>query len=164
MDSYDSLFVLTSFLIQISLLLYFALRKWDFERAMAWGWIVYALALPAVIVSVVLLNGGKPWYLWLAGFLYTAWAIVGYVADIARPVEWRPVEWRSPILWPVFIPYVLLYLASQMFYWWPLATIWKPLWYVYAVLFLISTLLNLTSHTSNPHHPHNPHKDQLDYK
>jgi hypothetical protein len=141
-DRYDRLFVLTSLFIQVSLLIYFAVRKWDFERAMAWGWIVYALAIPAVIVSVILLSGGKPWYLWLAGFLFATWAIFGYVVDIARPVEWR-----SPILWSVFIPYVLLYLSSLMFYWWPLANIQRPLWFIYAVLFVLSTVLNLTSHT-----------------
>jgi hypothetical protein len=27
---------------------------------------------------------------------------------------------------PVLIPYVLLYLSSQMFYWWPLGTIRAP--------------------------------------
>ena len=66
---------------------------------MQFGWIVFALAVTAVIVSLVLLIGGKPWYLWLAGFLYAAWAILGYLVDIARPVAWR-----SPILWPVFHP------------------------------------------------------------
>jgi hypothetical protein len=79
----------------------------------------------------------------LAGrVLYAAWAIFGYVVDIARPAGWR-----SPILWPVFIPYVLLYfLSSLMFYWWPLGNIQRPLWFVYAVLFGISTILNISSH------------------
>lgn len=141
LDRYDRLFVFTSFFIQIVLLVFFALRKCKFDTAMHFGWIVYALAAPAVIVSLVLLVGGKPWYLWLAGFLYAAWAILGYVVDIARPVAWR-----SPILWPVFIPYVLLYLSSLMFYWWPLGNIQRPLWFIYTVLFVISTILNISSH------------------
>ncbi|MCB9135504.1 MAG: hypothetical protein H6636_08760 [Anaerolineales bacterium] len=70
-----------------------------------------------------------------------AWAVFGYVVDIAHPVEWR-----SPIFWPVFLPYVLLYMATLMFYWWPLAIIQRPLWYVYAGLFLVSTYLNVSSH------------------
>jgi hypothetical protein len=141
MDRYDRLFVSVAFTIQIVLLVFFALRKWKFDTAMQFGWIVYALAVPAVIVSVALLIGGKPWHFWLAGFLYAAWAILGYVVDIARPVAWR-----SPILWPVFAPYVLLYLSSLMFYWWPLGNIQRPLWFIYGVLFAISTLLNITSH------------------
>jgi len=33
-----------------------------------------------------------------------------------------------------------------MFYWWPLGLFSKPLWGVYAVLFIVSTILNVTSH------------------
>ncbi len=141
MDRYARLFVVFAFLIQIVLLVFFALRKWTFDTAMQLGWIVFAMAVPAVIVSLILLSGGKPWHQWIAGFLYAAWAVLGYIVDIARPVAWR-----SPILWPVFIPYVLLYLSSLMFYWWSLGTIQRPLWFVYAVLFVISTILNITSH------------------
>jgi hypothetical protein len=43
-------------------------------------------------------------------------------------------------------PYVFLFLATTMFYWFPLALIYKPLLYVYAILFVISTVLNVTSH------------------
>lgn len=141
LDRYDRLYVFAAFLIQIVLVVFFALRKWKFDTAMQVGWIVYALAVPAVIVSLMLLIGGKPWPLWLAGFLYAAWAIVGYIVDIARPVEWR-----SPILWPAFIPYVLLYVSSSMFYWWPLGKIQRPLWFIYAAFFVTSTILNVTSH------------------
>jgi len=140
-DRYDRLYVFTAFFVQIVLLVFFALRKWAFDTAMQIGWVVYALAVPAVIVSLVLLIGRKPWHLWLAGFLYAAWAIVGYTVDRARPVEWR-----SPILWPVFIPYVLLYLSSLMTYWWPLGKTRRPLWFIYAALFVASTILNVTSH------------------
>lgn len=141
MDRYDRLFVFTSFFIQIALLVYFAIRKWDFDLAMGWGWSIYALALPAVIVSLVLLIAGKPWYLWLAGFLYAAWAVFGYVVDIAHPVAWR-----SPVNLSVLVPYVLLYMAGLMFYWWPLGAIRRPLWFIYVVLFVISTVLNISSH------------------
>jgi len=141
LDRYDRLFAFVAFFIQIVLLVFFALRKWKFDTAMQFGWIVFALAVPAVIVSLVLLIGGKRWHFWLAGFLYAAWAILGYVVDIARPVAWR-----SPILWPVLVPYVLLYLSSLMFYWWPLANIQRPLWFIYGVLFAISSVLNISSH------------------
>jgi len=141
MDRYDKLFIFVAFFIQFILLIYFAIRKWDFDLAMQWGWIVYALALPAVIISLVLLFAGKPWYLWLGGFLYAIFAVFGYIVDIAHPVAWR-----SPVYLPVLIPYVVLYLTSLMFYWWPLGAIRRPLWYIYAVLFVISTSLNVTSH------------------
>lgn len=140
-DRFDGMFVFTAFFIQIVLLIFFALRKWMFDTAMQVGWIVYALAIPAFIISVLLLMNGKRWYFWLGGFLYTAWAILGYIVDVARPVAWR-----SPVYRPVFIPYVLLYLSTMMFYWFPLGNLSKPLWFVYAVLFVISTILNITSH------------------
>jgi hypothetical protein len=43
-------------------------------------------------------------------------------------------------------PYVFLYLATVMFYWWPLGLLSRPLWIIYAVLFVIATILNITSH------------------
>jgi hypothetical protein len=141
MNRTDRLFVFAAFLIQVVLVIFFALRTWNLTAALRLGWIVYALAIPALAVSIYLMRAGRPWFVWLAGFLYGAWAVFGYLVDVARPLEWR-----SPILWPVFLPYVLLYLSSLMFYWWPLATIRRPLWFVYAVLFLVSTVLNVSSH------------------
>ncbi len=108
---------------------------------MKYGWIVYALSLPAAIVSVILLLGGETWSLWLGGFIYLVWAIDGYTVEYVRKLEWR-----NPIRWSVFGPYVFLYLATVMFYWWPLGLISRPLWYLYAFLFLLSTILNVTSH------------------
>ena len=84
---------------------------------------------------------GAPWYQWIGGPLYGAWAVFGFYVDIANPVEWR-----SPILVPVFAPYVALYLAATMFYWWPLGRIRRGLWFAYAVLFAIGTAFNLASH------------------
>ena len=141
MNRTDRLFVFAAFLIQVVLVIFFALRTWNLMAALRLGWIVYALAIPALAVSIHLMRAGRPWFVWLAGFLYGAWAVFGYLVDVARPLEWR-----SPILWPVFLPYVLLYLSSLMFYWWPLATIQRQLWFVYAVLFLLSTVLNVSSH------------------
>lgn len=77
-------------------------------------------------------------------FIYTVFAIFGYIVDLARLIPWR-----SPIYLPVFIPYVLLFMGSQMFYWFPLALIQRPLWFVYAVLFSASSVLNITPHTGH---------------
>jgi hypothetical protein len=120
---------------------HFALRRWRFEFALSYGWIVYALGIPLAGVSVLLLLGGKTWSMWLGGFLYLAWAIFGYVVEYVKKVEWR-----NSIRAGILVPYILLYLATIMFYWFPLALIAKPLWYAYAVLFVASTILNVTSH------------------
>ncbi len=127
--------------MQLALIAHFALRKWAFATAMRFGPLIYALCIPAVIVSVALWVGGKPWYLWAAGFIYTAWAVYGYTVEYVLHIDWR-----QPVRWGVLIPYVTLYLASIMFYWWPLARIDWTLWYVYTALFLISTILNVISH------------------
>jgi hypothetical protein len=140
-DILETLFVLSAFLFQVILIIHFALRKWRFDLTMRYGRIVYALSIPAVAISIFILQGGKIWSLWLSGFIYLIWAIYGYTVEYVRGIQWR-----SPVRWSIFGPYVFMYLATVMFYWWPLAIIYKPLWYVYAVLFIISTFLNVTSH------------------
>jgi hypothetical protein len=140
-DPLEALFVASAFLFQAILIVHFTLRKWRFELAMRYGWLVYALSIPFTILSIVLLLNGKNWYLWLGGFIYLIWGIYGFWIEYVRKIEWR-----DPIRWKVFGPYIFLYLSTVMFFWWPLALIYKPLWYVYAILFTISTFLNITSH------------------
>jgi len=140
-DELDILFAVTAFLFQIVLIVHFALRKWNFDLAMRYGWIVYALGVPAAAVSLILLLGSKAWSLWTSGFIYLIWAAFGFVVEYAKRIKWR-----NPPRWPIFGPYVVLYLATIMFYWWPLGLVSRPLWYVYALLFAVSTALNVTSH------------------
>ena len=141
LDNLEALFVVWAFLFQIVLIVHFALRKWYFAVAMRYGPLVYALGIPAVAVSVLILLDGEAWYLWIGGFLCLAWGIFGYSVEYVKKIQWR-----NPILWPVFVPYISLYLATVMFYWWPLGLISQPLGYAYAILFIKSTALNTTSH------------------
>lgn len=135
------LYVVSAFVIQLVLIAHFALRRWAFATAMRFGVVVYGLCIPAAAVSIVLWVSGQPWYLWAAGFLYLAWATFGYEVEYILHIDWR-----TPIRWSILIPYVGLYLASIMFYWWSLGTISRPLWFVYAALFVVSTVLNVFSH------------------
>src|SRR3990170_855987 len=138
----DTLFVLTAFLLQVILIVHFSLRKWAFDAyTLKYGWIVYALSLPAAVVSILLIMGSKTWSLWLGGFLYLIWAVFGYAVEYVKKIEWL-----NPIRWPIFGPYVSLYLATVMFYWWPLGIVSRPLWFAFAVLFIVSTILNVASH------------------
>ena len=142
LDKNDILFVVWSFLFQIVLIIHFARRKWFFDSyTLKFGWIVYALSVAAVIVSIVQLRGGKTWAFWLGGFIYLVWSIFGFTIEYIMRIKWR-----NPISWPIFGPYVLLYLGTVMFYWFPLGQIKRPLWYVYAILFICSIILNITSH------------------
>lgn len=141
LDNLEVLFVVWAFLFQLVLIAHFSLRKWNFSIIVKWGWVVYVLGAPAVIVSILLLLGGKPWSLWAGGFIHLVWSVYGYTVEYVRKVHWR-----NPIRWQVLGPYMFLYFATIMFYWWPLGLLLRPLWYVYAVLFVVSTFLNLTSH------------------
>jgi len=141
MNQFEILFVVFAFLFQIVLILHFAMRKWYFDLAIRRGWIVYALSLPAVALSLYLLLNNQLWDYWAAGFLFLAWAAFGYL------VEYKlRIEFRLPPRWGILVPYLLLYLSTVMFYWWPLANIHKPLWNIYLVLFIIASGLNITSH------------------
>jgi hypothetical protein len=142
MDTTDSLFIAWSLLFHVTLVIHFALRKWAFTAyTMRFGWIAYALSLPALVVSIVLLRAGEDWAFWVGGFLYVAWAIYGFTTEYVLKITWR-----NPIRWSIAGPYLTLYLATVMFYWWPVGSISRPLWYAYAGLFLTATVLNVASH------------------
>lgn len=140
-DNLDVLYVTLAFLFQVNLILHFAFRKWRFVTAMRYGPIVYAFSIPAALLSILLLINGKAWYLWIGGCIYLIWGFYGYWIEYVKGIQWR-----NPPRLPIFIPYVFLYLATIMFYWWPLGLISPTLWYAYAVLFIISTTLNVISH------------------
>lgn len=145
LDNLELLFAASAFVFQFILIGHFALRKWRFATALRYGPLVYALSLPAVVVSLLLWLGGKTWALWLSGGFYLLWALYGYTVEYIKKIEWR-----SPWRWPIAGPYLVLYLATVMFYWFPLGLVSRPLWYGYAVLFLTSTFLNVTSHKGAP--------------
>jgi len=142
LDNFDKLFVVWAFLLQIVLIVHFAIRKPLFESyTVKYGWVVYALCIPAVVISIILMRGGKNWTFWLGGFLFLVYAIFGYWVDYVVQIQFR-----SPILPSVMVPYVVLYLATVMFYWWPLWPLSRVLWSIYAVLYIIATILNIKSH------------------
>ena len=142
LDNLEILFVVWALFFQIVHIVHFALRKRFFESyTIKIGWIVYALSIPAVVISIVLLLGGKTWSFWLGGFLFLVFAAYGYRVDYVKKIQWR-----NPLRLSIMFPYVFLYLGTVMFYWWPLALLSRPLWVVFAVLFVIGTILNVTSH------------------
>ena len=142
LDNLDKLFVVWSFFFQVALIVHFALRKPFFESyALKFGWIVYALCIPAAVISVILLLGGKSWSFWLGGFLFLLFAAFGYWIDYVMKIQFR-----NPLRLSIAFPYVILYLSTVMFYWWPVGMLSRPLWYVFGILFVIGTILNITSH------------------
>jgi hypothetical protein len=142
MDNLDKLFIIWAFFLQIILIVHFAIRKPFFESyTVKFGWIVYALCIPAVIISIILLHGGKSWSFWLGGFIFVIFAAYGYWIDYVQQIPWR-----NPLQLRIMFPYAFLYLATIMFYWWPIGILSRPLWIVYGILFIAGTILNVTSH------------------
>jgi len=142
MDRLDILFVAWAFFFQIALIVHFALRRRFFETyTLKIGWIIYALSIPAAVISIILFLGGKSWSFWVGGFIFLVYAAYGYWVDYLRQIPWR-----NPLRLSIVFPYVFLYLATVMFYWWPLALLSRALWGVFAVLFVIGTVLNIMSH------------------
>lgn len=141
LDKFDLLFIIWAFLLQISLIVLFAIRKMNLDLILQDGWIFYLFSIPAVIISILMLCSGKAWSFWVGGFIFLVWAIFGYVIEYQLGIKWR-----NPAVLPILIPYVLLYLGTIMFYWFPLGILSRPLWYIYAVLFAFGTYLNITSH------------------
>jgi len=142
LDNLDKLYIVWAFTFQIVLIIHFALRKPFFDSyTVKYGWIVYALCVPAVIISLLLMRCGKSWSFWLGGFLFVIYAAYGIWIDYVLKIQFR-----NPLRLSVAIPYVLLYLSTVMFYWWPLGLLSRPLWFAYAILFVIATILNITSH------------------
>ena len=142
LDKLDKLFIIWAFFFQVILIVHFALRKPFFESyAMKYGWIVYALCIPAALISIILLRGGKSWSFWLGGFLFLIYSAFGYWVDYIRQIPFR-----NPVQLSIAIPYVFLYLATGMFYWWPVGFLRRRLWFVFGILFIIGTILNIASH------------------
>lgn len=128
-------------LFHLVLLAHFGVRRWAFDTALRWGWIVYALSIPAAAVSILLILEGVWWAYWAGGAIYLVWAVLGYVVEYVLGIEWR-----HPVRWPIFAPYVTLYLGASMFYWWPVGLLSRRLCFVLGALFMVSAALNVTSH------------------
>ena len=88
LDNLEILFVVWAFFFQIVLIIHYAVRKRFFESyTTKIGWLVYALCIPAAIISIILLRGGKSWSFWLGGFIFLPWAASGYWIDYVKQIE-----------------------------------------------------------------------------
>lgn len=139
----ETVYIVVGWALQVILITYFALRKWRAALAFRVGWAVYALGVPLALYTVGMALAGGRWYLWIGGLLYALWSLLGRSVDIGRPLQWY-----EPICPYPFNGYVALFLAYEMFFWWPLNGIWRPGWIIFAALFALATTLNVTSRTS----------------
>ena len=135
---------------QVILAAFFASRRWYRPGADRFGWSAYAFGVLGLAAGIWLAVHGASWRLFAGPILFAIWAGYGAWVDLIRRIEWRPtaesVERRAPIRWGVLGPYITLYLAAQMFLWWPLWDYWRLGWAVYLVLFVANTALNIAGH------------------
>ncbi len=130
---------------QALLLGFFAARRWSPHLAQRYGWAVYAFSMLGLPLGAWLVLDGQSWRLFTGPLLMGGWALFGALVDLWRPSQWR----RPPITWRIFLPYLALYFAAQMFMWWPLWNIAPAAWALYLVLFVPSTALNIQGHRSD---------------
>jgi hypothetical protein len=103
-DSFDILFICWAFFFQMILIAHFTIRKRFFESyTLKYGWMVYALSIPAAVISIILLLGGKSWSFWTGGFLFVLFAVYGYRIDYVKQLRWR-----NPLDKSILFPYVSL--------------------------------------------------------
>jgi len=104
LDNLDKLFIVWAFLLQILLIVHFAIRKYLFESyTVKYGWIIYALCIPAIVIGIILMRNGKNWSFWLGEFLFLAFAIFGYWVDYVAQIQFR-----SPVRLSILFPYAFL--------------------------------------------------------
>lgn len=148
MDLQITIFASFAITSQAILIAFFASRRWAPEISDRFGWIAYAFGILGLAVGAWLATDGASWRLFAGPLVFGLWAGYGAWVDLVRRVDWRPTAAtsRQPIRWSVLGPYVTLYLAGQMFLWWPLWDYWRPGWAVFLVLFIANTLVNIWGH------------------
>jgi D-alanyl-D-alanine carboxypeptidase len=140
-DHAPPVFIGFGFLVQGLLVADFAARRWRPRLERRYGWLVYALGVPSAGLAILMASSGSPWWQVLAFGLFGVWAAIGAWVDFIRPVAWR-----SPPRWPVFVPYVGLFVACLFAFWIPLWAVSLPLWLAFGVLYAVHTALNIASH------------------
>jgi len=56
------LYAVTALAFLLLLCVHYAVRRQRMDLIERYGWILYALSLPAAAVSVILLRAGQPWW------------------------------------------------------------------------------------------------------
>ncbi len=141
MGVWTATFVAFGLFSQVGLLLYFAARRWRPEVERRWGWVIYALGLPAAGLALVGLGTAAPPEHVLAFGLFAAWAAFGALVDLRLRIEWR-----SPIRPPIFGAYVGLFVAAQFAFWIPLWWISGVAWIAFAAIYAVQTTFNVLGH------------------
>lgn len=134
-------FIAFGFAVEILLVAFFAAHLWRPAREGWLGGVAYGMGLLALVLAVAFIADGQPWYLALAFVLYAAWAALGSVVDI-----FRPIPWREPARLSILVPYAVLLTLALLAFWIPLWSVDRALWLAFGALYAVHTTLNLASH------------------
>jgi len=137
----ETFYVAFAFLVQALLIFNFTARNWKPEIERGYGWIIYALGAPSVILGALMYVNDQPWIFVVPPLLYFIWAIFGYFVDL-----WRPIAWRNPPRWSIFVPYVGLFAASLILFWVSMWYVGLIYWIAFGVMYAAETILNIYSH------------------
>ena len=123
---------------QALLALFFGAWRWSPRLADWLGWIAYSFSSIGLPLGGSFLLGDLSWRLYLGPLVFALWGGFAVVAGL-----WPRLQWRTSPRRRVLVPYIALYLGGQLLLWWPLWSLWRTGWYLYATLFFATTALGL---------------------
>jgi len=89
------------------------------------GRVIIALALPALATIIAFVRAGAGWRHWIGPAVFLAFVTLMIAVDYA----W-PVEFRSPRLYGVLVPYLVLFFGAIFLMGVPMFRLNRPLWLV----------------------------------
>lgn len=94
----------------------------------ALGYLMIALALPAIAALVAFVRADAGWFHWIGPAVFVAFIILMVVVDYARPVEFR-----SSTRYEIVVPYLTLFFGSILLMGLPMYSMNRSLWLVTVV-------------------------------
>jgi hypothetical protein len=92
------------------------------------GYLMIALTIPTAFALVGFWLAGAAWQQWIGALIYLAFIAFMVVVDYARPIEFR-----SPKVYSILIPYLLLFFGSILLMGLPMFNVNRQLWLVTVV-------------------------------
>ena len=105
----------------------FLSRVWTGSRAInhSLGYAIVALAVPSAVAVVAFAHAGAGWRHWIGPAVFVAFVLL----MVAVEYIW-PVEFRSPALYGILVPYLVLFFGSILLMGLPMFRMDRALWLV----------------------------------
>ena len=89
------------------------------------GYVMAALAVPAVVALTAFWRAGADWLQWIGPLVY-----VVFVALMVAVEYIRPVEFRSPARYGILVPYLVLFFGAILLMGLPMFRMDRQLWLI----------------------------------